>query len=226
MPTSEVPRAVVFDVDGTLVDSNYLHVVAWARAFAAIDRPVAMSRIHHEIGKGASDAVRTLLDDPGDDVVDRALELHAERFTELHGELRPLPGARDLVHEVARRGYRVVLASSAEEADHEANLAALDLDDVVHGSTQADQVDRAKPDPELFERALDIGGVAADRAVAVGDTRWDVEAARRAGYACLGVTSGGIAASELEEAGAPAVYADPRALLDDLDEALSVGFGG
>jgi len=226
MADDEAPRAVVFDVDGTLVDSNYLHVVAWSRAFAELDQPVAMARMHEQIGKGAPDAVRSVLDDPDDELVERVLALHAERFAELHDELRPLPGARELVREVASRGYRVVLASSAEEADHEANLAALELGEVVHGSTQADQVDSAKPDPELFEQALEIAEVTPDRAVAVGDTRWDVEAATRAGYRCLAVTTGGVSAGELEDAGAVRTYPDPRALLDDLDGALSAGFGG
>jgi HAD superfamily hydrolase (TIGR01509 family) len=223
-PASAGPLALVLDVDGTLVDSNYLHVVAWARALVDAGHPVPMAAIHHQIGKGADDAVRALLDDPDDALVEEVVAGHADRFRDLHDDLRALPGARALLHAAAERGLRPVLASSAEPDDHAANLRALDADDVIHGSTQSDDVDSAKPDPDLFLAALAVADVSADRALAVGDTVWDLESAAGAGYPCVAVTTGGIGASELEEAGALLVLSGPEELVERLDEVLDLAF--
>jgi HAD superfamily hydrolase (TIGR01509 family) len=226
MTVDDGPVALVLDVDGTLVDSNYLHVVAWSRAFADQGRTVPMADIHRQIGKGAELVVRTLLPDVGDDEVDAVVDGHGARFAALHDELRALPGADDLLRAAADRGVRVVLASSAKGDDHEANLDALAASDTVHGETSSDDVDEAKPDPDLFEQALEVAGVPSTRAVAVGDTVWDVEAAGRAGYPCVGVTSGGIAAAELEAAGAVLVVDGPAELVERLDEVLALVDGG
>jgi HAD superfamily hydrolase (TIGR01509 family) len=210
-------RAVVFDVDGTLVDSTYLHVVAWSRAFADAGEQVAMAAIHRQIGKGAGDLVADLLGREDPSVVDG----HGHHFSRLHGEIRAFPGAADLLSAVAGRGVAVVLATSAKEEDDEVNRKAIGADDVVAARTNPADVDEAKPAPDLFTAALDAVGVDARDAVAVGDSVWDVEAAARAGMACIGVTCGGLSPAELTEAGAHLVYEGPEDLARHLDDWLA-----
>ena len=214
--------AVLFDIDGTLVDSNYLHVHAWMRAFADLGedlrRPVDAWRIHRGIGMGSSLLLEDLLGDDADRLGDRAKDSHAHHYRELAGLQRPFGGARDLVRAVAERGAATVLATSASPDSLTELLAVLDLDDVVTGVTSAKDVEAAKPEPDLIQAALRIADVPPERAVLVGDTGWDVEAAARAGVACVGVLTGGVSEAELREAGAAAVYRDVAALLADLDQ--------
>jgi HAD superfamily hydrolase (TIGR01509 family) len=220
------PVALLLDVDGTLVDSNFLHVVAWSRAFAAVGRPVPMADILRQVGKGADLVVQTLLPGADEALVDDVVDRHAEYFAELHEELRPLPGARDLLQAAADRGLRVVLASSAEAEDHAANLKALEADDLIDDATSSADVDAAKPEPDLFEVARRKADVPTDRALVVGDTVWDVEAAARAGVPCVAVTCGGIGARDLEAAGAVLVLSGPGELAEQLDEVLDRVLGG
>ncbi|GEN80090.1 HAD family hydrolase [Actinotalea fermentans] len=225
-PTSSDARdaagAVLFDIDGTLVDSTYLHVHAWMRAFAdlgeELTRPVDAWRVHRGIGMGSALLLADLLGDDADRLADRAKDAHAAHYRELADLQRPFDGARDLVRAVAERGARAVLATSAAPAELEELLTVLDLDDVLTGVTSAKDVDNAKPEPDLVQAALDIAGVPPERAVLVGDTGWDVEAAARAGVPCVAVLTGGVSEAELREAGAAAVYRDVAALLADLDQ--------
>lgn len=205
--------AVLFDIDGTLVDTNYLHSVAWRRAFldCGIDMPTA--RIHRMIGAGGPVLVRELVGEERNDVEER----WREHFDRLKPEIRAFPGAADLLRTVAKRGAKVVLASSSEEKDVEALLEAIDADDALAGVTSAGDVDEAKPDPEVFETALEKAGASPADALVVGDTVWDIEAARRAGLQTVCLLSGGISRGELDGAGALAVYDDAAALLADLD---------
>lgn len=202
-------HAIAFDVDGTLVDTTYLHVLAWSRAFAEIDEPVEMHRIHREIGKGGGDLVEALLGRPVPEVTD----LHASHYRQLHPEIRAFPQAGALVRRLTERGVVVVLASSAEPDADEANRAALDVDDHVRGAVASEDVGRAKPAPDLFEAALEVAGVGPRHGLCVGDSVWDVMAAEAAGMACIGVRCGGIGEAELRRAGAAEVYADPAELL-------------
>ncbi len=214
--------AVLFDIDGTLVDSNYLHVHAWTRAFADLGdelaRPVDAWRIHRGIGMGSSLLLADLLGDDADRLGDRAKDGHARHYRELADLQRPFDGARDLVRAVAERGARTVLATSAAPEELAELLKVLDLEDVVDGVTSAKDVQNAKPEPDLIHAALDIAGVPPGRAVLVGDTGWDVEAAARAGVPCVAVLTGGVSEAELLAAGAAAVYRDAAALLADLDQ--------
>lgn len=214
--------AVLFDIDGTLVDSNYLHVHAWTRAFAdlgdELTRPVDAWRIHRGIGMGSSLLLADLLGDDADRLADRAKDGHAHHYRALADLQRPFDGARDLVRAVAERGARAVLATSAAPAELEELLKVLDLDDVLTGVTSDKDVNEAKPEPDLVHAALDIAGVPPERAVLVGDTGWDVEAAARAGVPCVAVLTGGVSEAELREAGAAAVYRDVAALIADLDQ--------
>ena len=206
----------MFDVDGTLIDSNYLHVYAWQRAFEAEGVPVTAWRVHRSIGMDGSRMVRTLTDDAPDDVQERLSDAHSRFYRELTPLLSPLPGARELLRRVSELGLQVVLASSAPEDELEALLKALDCDDVISETTSSRDVDTAKPEPGIVQVALDRAGVDSDHAVFVGDAVWDAHAAVRAGVPCIGLLSGGSAEAELQSAGASPIFADPQDLLDHL----------
>ncbi|MEB3982751.1 HAD family hydrolase [Mycobacterium sp. 663a-19] len=215
------PPAVLFDVDGTLVDSNYLHVYAWQRAFDSEGIAVAAWQIHRCIGMDGSRLVRSLSDTPtGEappDVQDRISEAHSRFYRETAPLLAPLPGAQALLRRVAGLGLQVVLASSAPDDELEMLRKALGCDDVIAETTSSRDVDTAKPEPGIVQVALDRAGVNPDRAVFVGDAVWDAHAAAGAGLACIGMRSGGIADAELQAAGAAPIFADPQDLLDHLE---------
>lgn len=216
MTGTDAPTAVLLDIDGTLVDSNFLHVHAWVRAFAEAGHPVDAWRVHRRIGMGSGRLIGELLGGDADRLGDDAKERHTARYAELADLLRPFDGARDLVRALADRGVRVVLSTSAAPEELEKLRAVLDVDDLVQ-ITGAEDVDEAKPEPDLVHAALDLAGVPAERAVFVGDSVWDVEAAVRAGVPCVGVLSGGTSEAELRDAGAADVVEDVAALLRDLD---------
>ncbi|MGT2425406.1 HAD family hydrolase [Amnibacterium kyonggiense] len=209
--------AVLFDIDGTLVDTNYLHVEAWSRAFVEVGHPVEAWRIHAAIGMDSAKLLGALLGDAAAELGDVAKERHAAHFADLADRIRALPHARDLLRELARRGLKVVLATSSPPEEFDRTTAVLDAGDAVLTATTSSDVDTAKPAPDVVGVALERAGVAAEDAVLVGDAVWDVRAAAAAGVRCIGVRSGGVGAGELREAGAVAVYDDAAALLDDLD---------
>ncbi|MER7547917.1 HAD family hydrolase [Spirillospora sp. NPDC127506] len=210
--------AVLFDVDGTLVDTNYLHAATWWQAFLQYGRTVPMGRIHRAIGMGSDKLLDHLLPDGRDRGDDDAIRsAHTALYAQYWSRLTPFDGAADLLRACAARGRRVVLASSAAVPELNALRAALDADDAVDEATSASEVGESKPSPDPVHLALERAGVPAGRAVFVGDTRWDVEAAERAGMPCVCVLTGGWSRDELLKAGAAAVYDGPRALLDDLD---------
>ncbi|MGI8758288.1 MAG: HAD family hydrolase [Acidimicrobiales bacterium] len=204
---------LLFDIDGTLADTTYLHVVAWRRAFLDSGLDVAAAAIHSRIGMGAGQLMRDLVGEERPDVKDG----WRRHFDELKPEIRAFPGAGDLLREVARRGGKVVLASSSEKDDVEALVAAIDAPEAVSGVTSAGDVGEAKPSPEVFQVALDQAGGDRAAALVVGDTVWDVQASGKAGMGCVGLRSGGIGTAELDQAGALAVYRDPADLLEHLD---------
>ncbi|MFP1153191.1 HAD family hydrolase [Mycobacterium sherrisii] len=209
--------AVLFDVDGTLVDSNYLHVYAWQRAFAAEDIAVPAWHIHRCIGMDGSTLVRTLSDNAPEEVQDRLSEAHSQHYRALSPLLAALPGAQELLRRVAGLGLQVVLASSAPDDELEMLRKVLDCGEVISASTSSRDVDTAKPEPGIVQVALDRAGVDAQHAVFVGDAVWDAQAARAAGVPCIGVLSGGISREELAAAGASPVYADAQDLLKGLN---------
>ena len=205
---------VLFDVDGTLVDSNYLHTVAWWRAFQEAGEDIAMSAIHRLIGMGSDQLVKAVLGAESEELSDA----HSRHFAPLRQEIRSFPRAADLLREVRRRGGKVVLATSAKADDLDALRNAIDADDAIDALTSSVDVDSSKPSPDIFTTALEKSGLDARNAIVLGDTVWDIEAARRSGLECVCVCTGGISRQELEEAGAAAVYADVAELLDRLDE--------
>ncbi|MGN6325582.1 HAD family hydrolase [Pseudolysinimonas sp.] len=209
-------RAVLFDIDGTLVDSNYLHIDAWHRAFADLGAPVDAWRIHRDIGMDSGGLLDDLLGDRAEELGDRAKDEHTRLYREQAPRLRPLPGARELIGALRERGLIVVLATSAPADELELLLGVLGVGEGELPTTDADDVDEAKPHPGIVQIALDRAGVGADEAVFVGDSVWDMVAAGRAGVAAVGVRSGGVGADELADGGAGEV-------VDGVSELLARG---
>lgn len=219
MPESSAPAsAVLFDIDGTLVDSNYLHIHAWTRAFAEVGIDAAAWRIHRCIGMDGSELVSTLSDDAPDDVQERLSELHSRYYQDSADLLKPLPGALDLLHRVQALGLQVVLATSAPEDELALLRKVLDSEEVYSAVTSSEDVDTAKPEPAIVEIALKRAGVGVERAVFVGDAVWDIEACVRAELPSIGLLSGGVSRGELETAGAAAVFEDAADLLAHLTD--------
>jgi HAD superfamily hydrolase (TIGR01509 family) len=214
-------RAVLFDVDGTLMDTNYLHTVSWWQAFAQGGHHVPMVDIHRAIGMDSDLLLDRLLPAGRDKEADAALQAsHDALYATYWTRLRPLPGAVDLLRACKARGLSVVLASSAGEAESGALRAALDAEDAIDDATFSGDVERSKPAPDLVRVALEKAGVPAEQAVFVGDTVWDVQASQKAGLPCIGLLSGGIGRDELADAGAAQIYAGPADLLDALPDSL------
>ncbi|GAA2260025.1 haloacid dehalogenase [Streptomyces ruber] len=212
-------RAAVFDVDGTLVDTNHLHVTSWWEAFRQAGHRVPMHDIHRSVGLAGPDLVARLLGDGRDRAQDDAVDAaHKALYGTYFDRLPPLRDAARLLRRLDHDGWTVVLATSAGGAELSALRRAIDADDAIAATASADDVTAGKPAPEPVEHALDVVGVPAERAVFVGDTVWDMRAGSRAGVACVGLLSGGIPRADLEEAGARAVYRDPAHLLAALAE--------
>ena len=217
-------RAALFDVDGTLVDSNYLHAVTWWQAFGQAGYGVSMANIHRAIGMGSDQMLGKLLPSDRDTDADADLRAaHSALYATYWSRLRPLPGAADLLRACKERGLAVVLASSADEPEFNALRAALDAEDAIDAATFAGDVESSKPAPDLIQAALDRVGVPAQEAVFTGDTVWDVQACQKAGVPCIGLLSGGISRDELVAAGAAEVYPGPADLLAALRGSLLGG---
>jgi HAD superfamily hydrolase (TIGR01549 family) len=209
--------AAILDIDGTLVDTNYQHAIAWYRAFRASGMTLPVWRIHRHIGMGGDQLVGALAgenfeSEHGDEV----REAEKDLYMELIDEVEPMDGARDLIEVLHRGEAPVVLASSAkkEEVDHYLDL--LDAREIVDGWTTSADVEATKPEPDLVQAALDEAG--SRDGVMVGDTTWDVEAAKKAGVETLAVLTGGFSAAELKDAGAIAVFESVRELCQKLDQ--------
>jgi HAD superfamily hydrolase (TIGR01549 family) len=216
--------AFLFDLDGTLVDSVYQHVLAWREALEEAGIELAVWRIHRQIGMSGGLFVNALLRETDrrltPDEVGRLQELHADAYKRQVGKVRALPGARDLLTYLSRTRVPYAIATSGRLEFARLTLQVLDLNPNIPIITR-DQVRHAKPDPDLFLAAAKSIGVPIQNAVVVGDSVWDLLAARRARALGVGLLSGGYGQDELERAGAYRVYQDPRDLLRHLDE---VGF--
>lgn len=211
-------QAVLFDIDGTLVDSNDFHVAAWEVAFAEGGHAISREQIHGQIGKGGDNLVPALLPELDADAVEALGKVQGTVFRERFIEgIRPFPGAHDLLARVADAGKQVVLASSANGPDIEHYVELLSAKDLIAFTTGKDDVEHSKPHPDIFAAAVKKAGVPAADCLVIGDTPYDVEAACAAGIDTIGVLSGGFSGDVLREAGAIAVYADVAALLAGYD---------
>lgn len=211
-------RAALFDVDGTLADTNHLHVVSWWEALRQAGHDIAMHDIHRAVGLPGTDLLAHLLGKDRDTDRDAALsDAHHTLYATWFDRIPALDRASELLRELDRRGWRVVLVTSAKDSELEALRRAVDADDAIAATASSEDVDAGKPAPDPVEHALSLVGAVKEDSVLVGDTVWDMKAAARAGVTCVGVLCGGIPAADLEEAGARAVYRDPADLLARLD---------
>lgn len=207
----------ILDVDGTLVDTNYHHALAWHRAFRRCEVDLPLWRIHRHIGMGGDKLVAALCDERFEaERGDEVREAEAECFEPLQEEVRPLAGARALLEELRGRERRIVLASSAKEQELEHYLDLLEARDLADAWTSSADVDATKPDPDLLDTALEKAG--GGEGVVVGDSTWDCLAAVRSDRPVIGMLTGGFGEAELTDAGAIAVFESLGALRARLDE--------
>jgi HAD superfamily hydrolase (TIGR01509 family) len=213
-------RIAVLDVDGTLVDSNYQHAMAWYRALRSFDETFPIWRIHRLIGMGGDKLVTAL---GGDELEARigeeARERQGKEVDALLHEIAPLPGARDLLVAIKKRGHPLVLASSGQQRHVDFALDLLDARDLADAWTSSADAEETKPAPDLLQVALQKLGAPQDApSVMVGDSTFDVEAAKKAGMPAIAVRSGGFGDDELRDAGAVAIFDTPADLTADLDD--------
>jgi len=212
-------RAVLFDIDGTLVDSNDLHVIAWEEAFATIGARFDRQSIHDQIGKGTDMLVPALVPDADEALQEKLGDAHGTVFKgQFLSQVVPFPGAHDLLARVHAAGKAVVLASSASGEELQHYLGLLDAHELVEATTSADDVENTKPAPDIFATALrKVAPLSADEVMVVGDTPYDIEAAAKCGIAAIAVRSGKFSDETLLGAGAIALYDDVASLLADFD---------
>ena len=209
-------RAALLDVDGTLIDSNYHHALAWSRAFRRSGIVLPLWRIHRHVGMGGDQLLPALLgervaEERGEEIRDA----RDEEYGGLIGEVSPLEGSRDLIVDLKERGLTIVLASSSPQDEIDHYLELLDARELADAWTTDDDVKATKPEPDLVHAALEKAGT--DDAVMVGDTPWDVEAARKAGLETICVITGGFSEQELRDAGAVVVFESVQELRQKLD---------
>jgi HAD superfamily hydrolase (TIGR01549 family) len=210
-------RAAILDIDGTLVDTNYHHAIAWHRAFVRNGIELPVWQIHRRIGMGGDQIVPALAGDRVEEELgDSIREAEGDLYAELIDEVRPLEGSRELIVELKDRGHAVVLASSAKQHEVDHYLDLLEARDLADDWTTSADVEATKPEPDLVHAALEKAG--GGDGVMIGDSTWDIEAARRAGIETLAVMTGGFSVAELREAGAAAVYESVDELRRALDE--------
>jgi HAD superfamily hydrolase (TIGR01549 family) len=211
--------AVLLDVDGTLVDSNYHHTLAWGRAFARYDLTPSLWRVHRHIGMGGDQLVEAVAGRQAEDEHGSDLrQAWGEEFDAMLDEIHAVPRATELLQALRERGWPVVLATSGKPHHVDRFLDLLDARDLLTGWTTSEDVETTKPATDLIQTAL--GVAKAERGIMVGDSRWDFVSAQRAGVPGVGLLTGGFSEEELREAGADEVYADLDALIDALDDSL------
>jgi HAD superfamily hydrolase (TIGR01509 family) len=212
---------ILFDVDGTLVDSNYVHAVCWHDALRSAEHLVAMNVLHRAVGMGSSELLRHVLGKSHDEAEDdEMIHAHKVLYQRHWARLTLLPGAVDLLRACSGAGHRIVLASSAAQDELDALRRVLDADDVIDEATSSADVENAKPDPDLIQVALEKGGLSVGSSVFVGDSVWDATACRNAGITFVGLSCGGTSSQELTEAGAVEVWRDPADLLKNLSTSV------
>ena len=215
-------KAVLFDVDGTLIDSNDLHAAAWQEAFRHFGFDFSFETVRSQIGKGGDNLVPSLL--PEETVDEKQEEIEAFRSELFQRRYLPravpFPGVRQLFERLAADGIAIVLASSAKKEELEFNIGLMGAGDLISASTSADDVENSKPDPDIFQAAIKAAGVDRNDAVVVGDTPWDVMAACKAGLRTIGFRSGGFPDDALSDAGAVELYDGPADLLRNYEESL------
>jgi HAD superfamily hydrolase (TIGR01509 family) len=220
------PEGILFDLDGTLVDTTYLHAVAWTRALREAGHRVDTAAVHRAVGMTGDALIPHVVGphDPGSD--DAVKERHAELYHDAQDQVVAFRGAKELLARVRAQGSRVVIVTSATEDDIGPLLRVLDADDLLDVVTDSSDARESKPSPDLVEAALGKAGLEAERAVFVGDSVWDVESSGRLGIPCVGLECGGTSSQELLAAGAAQTWRDPQALLRDFGSSVLAGRAG
>ena len=217
-------KAVLCDIDGTLVDSNWLHAEAWQRAFAEMGIALDREDVRRQIGKGGDELIPVFVSWWKRDAVEEPLKRYREWIfrEDFLAQVKALPKVQEFAEELKRRGIRFALASSSKKADLEDYQRIMQVEDLVDEATSADDVDRAKPHPDVFSAALKRLGLKAKECIALGDTPYDAEAAGKAGLRTIGVETGGWTHDELMDAGCVEVYESVAQLLERIDESAIV----
>ncbi|MET3409795.1 HAD family hydrolase [Methylobacterium sp. 1030] len=219
-------RAVIFDIDGTLLDSVDLHARAWVEAFAHFGVETGFAEVRRQIGKGGDELMPVFLSEEriareGETIEAYRSDLFKRRYL---SEVRPFPGVRPLFEHIRSAGLKIALASSGKRSEVEHYTEILEIGDLVDVATSSDDADRSKPHPDIFEAALaKLDGVPPDAIIVVGDTPYDAEAAAKAGLRTVGLLCGGFPEADLRAAGCAAIYRDPEDLLDRFAESPLAG---
>ena len=216
-------RAFIFDIDGTLVDSNELHVDSWDRAFRKFGKQFPRDALRAQIGKGSDQYLPQFLTEK--EIADFGKQLDEYRSELFRKEylprVRPFPKVRELLQRIRDDDKKIVLASSGKRSDTEHYIKLLKIENLIEGYTSADDADRSKPAPDVFTAALEKLNVRPSEAITVGDTRFDIEAVAKVGLRTIALTCGGTAEQLLRQAGAIAVFRDPAHLLAEYDNLLA-----
>ncbi len=215
-----MPNAVIFDVDGTLIDSVDLHARAWQDAFREFGHEVAFDKLRGQIGKGGDQLLPVFLSKDEVDATGKALnERRGEIFKQRYlPQIKPFPMVRELLKRIQEDGMQIALASSAKQDELEAYKRAARIEDLLQAETSTDDADKSKPEPDIFEAAMQrLGDVDPKQVIVIGDTPYDAEAAGKAGLRTVGVLCGGWPEDALKRAGCVATYRDPADLLAQYD---------
>ena len=212
-------KAVLCDLDGTLLDSNGLHAEAWQRTFEHFGYKVTFDEALHQIGKGGDQLIPVFVPEKDRERLQKPIEEYRKKLfhTEYFDRVRPFPDARQLLQKMKERDLRIAIASSAIKEDLERLKRIADISDLVEKETSSDDAETSKPAPDIFQAALDRLHIEASETLALGDTPWDIKAGLKAGLKTVAVTCGGWTKQELEDAGAIEVYRDPTELKQQFD---------
>ncbi|PZS01429.1 MAG: HAD family hydrolase [Candidatus Chloroheliales bacterium] len=221
-------KAVIFDIDGTLMDTNGLHIIAWERAFKRGGYSVSPERIAIEVGKGGDHLVPAILGEAqskaDEEEQERIRKAHDEEYTKIANLAKPFPSAEQILARLHQRGLKVALASSASEEEVKRYLGYLNADKNVDVVVSKSDVESSKPAPDVFSVALKKLGLKSNQAVAIGDTPYDISAARKLELPCVAVLSGGFDRQQLEPEGPVAIFASVAELQAHLDELIELKF--
>jgi HAD superfamily hydrolase (TIGR01509 family) len=214
-------KTVIFDVDGTLVDTNWMHAESWAKTFKKFGVAVSKAEVLPLIGTGGEKVTKEFFNPQElEKFAGAAIEYHSKNIARIAKNAKVFPHVKELLQELKNRGKSIVLATSARRVIVEAHIKNMGVRDLIDGVVSSSDVKRTKPDPDIFEKALKKVAVSAEQAVVVGDTVWDVIAAKEANIPTVAVLSGGNTMEDLLKAGAAEVYKDVAALLSHLDESM------
>lgn len=219
-------KAVLSDIDGTLVESNWLHAAAWCDAFAKVEINLEVEEVRRQIGKGGDELIPVFVPWWKRKTIEEPLKAYRKFIfeTDYMGQVKPFPRVRELVQQIKQAGIKFALASSSKKDELAVYKRIASISDLVDEETSADDADRAKPHPDIFQATLDKLGVKAKEALALGDTPYDAEAAGKANVWTIGVTTGGWSREDLLAAGCVEVWKDVAELLDNFDRSALVRF--